>query len=238
MMAAEKKGTLYLIPSMLGPETAEVIPAQVRDVLSTLHEFIVEQEKAARHFLKAAAYPHSLDALVLHPLNKRTPPEDLPGYLSTAQEGGLIGLLSEAGFPAIADPGAEIVRLAHRKGIRVQPLSGPSSILLALMSSGFNGQRFSFQGYLPIKQSDRIKAIKELEQRVFKDRSTQIFMETPFRNQKLMEDMLNVCQADTYLCVACDLTLPTEFIQTLSIKEWQAQVPDLHKRPAIFMLGV
>ena len=145
--------------------------------------------------------------------------------------------MSEAGFPAIADPGADIVRLAHRKGIRVQPLSGPSSILLALTSSGLNGQNFSFQGYLPIQQTERIKAIKELEQRVYKDHSTQIFMETPFRNQKLLEDILNVCKTDTYLCVACDLTLPTEFIQTLSIKEWQARVPDLHKRPAIFLLG-
>ena len=231
------KGTLYLIPTLLGQDTADVIPQSSREVVHKLTEFIVEQEKPARHFLKAIGYPLSLDELTLHPLNKHTPPEDIMHYLAAAEKGEDMGLLSDAGSPAVADPGAEIVKLAHLKNIRVVPLAGPSSILLALMSSGFNGQHFTFLGYLPIQQNERIKAIKQLETDAYRSHTTQIFMETPFRNQHMLKDIVANCKADTSLCIACDLTLPTEFIQTKTVSEWMQRLPDLHKRPTIFLFG-
>ena len=231
------KGTLYLIPTLLGHGTEAVIPQSSREVIHKLTEFIVEQEKSARHFLKAVAYPLSLDELILHPLNKHTLPEDIMSYLDSAASGGDVGLLSDAGAPAVADPGAEIVKLAHHKNIKVVPLAGPSSILLALMSSGFNGQNFSFIGYLPIQQEERIKAIKQIEQNAYRSHTTQIFMETPFRNQNLLKDIVFNCKSDTSLCIACDLTLPSEFVQTKTVSEWKGKLPDLHKRPAIFLIG-
>ncbi len=231
------KGTLYLIPTLLGQETADVIPQSSRQIIHKLTEFIVEQEKPARHFLKAIGYPLSLDELTLHPLSKHTPPEDTMSYLAAAEKGGDIGLLSDAGAPAVADPGAEMVKLAHLKNIRVVPLAGPSSILLALMSSGFNGQHFTFLGYLPIQQNERIKAIKQLETDAYRSHTTQIFMETPFRNQHMLKDIVANCKTDTSLCIACDLTLPTEFISTKTVSEWMQRLPDLHKRPTIFLIG-
>lgn len=169
-------------------------------------------------------------------LDKKTPPEEIETYLSPLEENRDVGVITEAGVPCVADPGASIVKLAHRKGIRVVPLVGPSSTLLALMGSGLNGQNFAFNGYLPIPLKERINKIKELEARSIHDSQSQLFMETPYRNQKLFGDLLVHCHPETDLCLATDLTLATEFIRTKKIREWKEQVPDIHKRPTIFIL--
>jgi len=186
--------------------------------------------------LKKAGYEQSLDALILHSLNKHTRPEEVSNYLSSADKGKNIGVVSEAGCPGIADPGADVVKIAHSKGIKVVPLVGPSSILLALMASGFNGQSFSFHGYLPKERGERIRKLKELERTAQQKDQTQLFIETPFRNQHLLEDILTNCSPATPLCIACDITLPSEFIRTQYIAEWKKKVPDINKRPAIFLL--
>ncbi len=229
-------GVLYLIPSFLGENDTAIIPQQVKDVLEGLNEFIVENAKTARRYLRAVGYKKNFDAEVtLHELDKHAPKQDSNALLKNVLRGTNCGLISEAGNPCIADPGNEIVAYAHKKNIRVIPLVGPSSILLALIASGFNGQQFSFNGYLPIQNPERSKKIKHLEAQSI--HGTQIFMETPFRNQKLLEEILRVSNPDTKLCIACDVTLSTEFIQTKRISEWKRAVPDIQKRYCIFLFG-
>jgi 16S rRNA (cytidine1402-2'-O)-methyltransferase len=234
---AMKKGTLYLIPTTLGDTPPEaVMPAAIKDVINAVDEFIVEDERSARRYLKKAGITRPLDTLVLHTLNKHTEPEEVAGYLGAIAKGMNVGVLSEAGCPGIADPGAEVVKIAHRKGIKVVPLVGPSSILLALMASGFSGQSFTFHGYLPKERGERIRKLKDLERTAQQKDQTQLFIETPFRNQHLLEDILSTCSPATPLCIACDITLPSELIRTQSIADWKNQVPDINKRPAIFLI--
>jgi len=232
------KGSLYLIPTTLGDNNPlDVLPQKVKQIIEKCNHFIVENEKTARRFIKKITPGKNQADLVLYPLNKRVSNIEIQNYLDSCETGISVGLLSEAGVPAIADPGAAIVALAHKKNIRVVPLVGPSSILLAMMSSGFNGQHFTFNGYLPIDSKDRKNTLKQLE-RLSKDKNqSQIFIETPYRNDKMLADLLQVLHSDTKLCIATDITLETEYIRTLSIKEWKSTAkPSLHKRPTIFIL--
>lgn len=232
------KGILYLIPTTLGitAETADVIPVKVNQIINTIDEYIVENEKSARHYLKKTGIIKPLQEIILHPLNQHTPANAISGYLNSINLGKNIGIISEAGCPGIADPGAEVVKLAHERNIKVVPLVGPSSIFLALMASGFNGQSFTFNGYLPKERSERIKKIKDLERIAKEKNQTQLFIETPYRNTHLLDDILSTCDTNTRLCIACDITLPTEFIKTKSIAAWKKQIPDINKRPAIFLI--
>jgi len=231
-------GTLYLIPTTLGDtaETADVIPVKVNQVINTIDEYIVENEKTARHYLKKMGIQKPLPEIQLHTLNKFTPVSEIAGYLKNISEGKNIGIISEAGCPGIADPGAEVVKIAHEKQIHVVPLVGPSSIFLALMASGFNGQSFAFNGYLPRERVERIKKIKDLERIALQKDQTQLFIETPYRNTHMLDDILTSCAGATRLCIACDITLPTEFIKTKTIAAWKKQLPDINKRPAIFLI--
>jgi 16S rRNA (cytidine1402-2'-O)-methyltransferase len=244
------KSKLYLIPTLLGGGEINILPSQLKSTVETLDEFIVEDARSARRFLRAIGYKKNFDTEVtLRELDKHAEKQDCQSLLQNVLKGKNAGILSEAGNPCIADPGAEIVAYAHAHNIDVVPLVGPSSILLALISSGFNGQQFCFHGYLPIEQPERIKKIKELEDAcrdaMFASQrrqhgvstATQIFMETPFRNQKLLEDILKTCRDETLLCVACDLTLPTEFIKTKTIRDWKKEVPEINKRYCIFLMG-
>ena len=232
-----KKGFLYLIPTTLGDnEPMEVLPVLVKEMIEKLNYFIVENEKTARRFIKRIAPEKSQPSLTIFSLDKYADKLEVSTYLDVCAKGISVGLLSEAGVPAIADPGAEIVKLAHQKNIRVIPLVGPSSIILAMMASGFNGQNFAFNGYLPIDASERKEAIKSLE-KLSKDKNqSQIFIETPYRNDKLFVDLKSTLSPTTKLCVACDITLSTEYIKTLQIKDWKSEHPDLQKRPTIFII--
>lgn len=230
-------GKLILIPTTLGDvNPLEVLPASVQREVERLQTFIVENEKTARRSIKKLAPSKSQAALKLFTLNKHTDPADIPAFLHPCKEGTDVGLLSEAGCPGVADPGAEIVRLAHQEGIQVVPKVGPSSILLAMMGSGMNGQHFSFNGYLPIDKSARKNEIRFLERLSKEKDQAQIFIETPYRNHKLLEDLIQNLHSNTRICVACDLTLPTEFIITKTASEWSKTKVDLHKRPTIFIL--
>lgn len=230
-------GTLYLIPSPLGAgDLAWTIPPAVRQCLAKLDHFIVEHPKTARQFLKQAGSALPLQQITMHILDEHTHTREFENLLAPLLAGKDIGLLSEAGCPAVADPGAEVVRLAHQKKIRVVPLVGPSSILLALMASGLNGQRFVFHGYLPAENSRRIKKIIELEKNSRDHDQTEIFIETPYRNQKLLGSMVDTCRDGTFLCIACDLTLGSEFISTRTIREWKHSLPDLNNKPTVFLL--
>lgn len=231
------KGKLYLIPTTLGEnEPLEVMPYSVRTIVERVDHYIVENEKTARRFIKKITPKKSQPSLVIMKLDKYAEEMETRTYLDACEEGVSVGLLSEAGVPAVADPGATIVKLAHEKGIQVVPLVGPSSILLALMASGMNGQNFAFNGYLPIDKSDRKKAIKELE-RLSKDKNqSQIFIETPYRNEKMFSDLKATLTPLTRVCIAIDITLPEEYIKTYTIADWKKQKPDLHKRPAIFII--
>jgi 16S rRNA (cytidine1402-2'-O)-methyltransferase len=233
------KGTLYLIPTTLGEtaETADVIPQKVFDIINTIEEYIVENEKSARHYLKKAGIKKPLQEIILHPLNQHTEPGAISSYLNAIHSGKNIGIISEAGCPGVADPGSEVVRIAHANNIKVIPLVGPSSILLALMASGFNGQSFTFHGYLPKERGDRIKKLKELEKQALQKDQTQLFIETPYRNMHVLEDLVSACDSRTKLCIACDITLDSEFIKTKTIADWKRQLPEIAKRPAIFALG-
>ena len=233
----QMRGKLYLIPTTLGEtEPLEVMPLSVKKVVEQIDCYIVENEKSARRFIKKITPKKQQSSLTILNLDKYADEEETKKYLDACEQGVNIGLLSEAGVPAIADPGASIVKLAHKKNIQVVPLVGPSSIILAMMSSGMNGQNFAFNGYLPIEKSDRKRAIKELE-RLSKDKNqAQIFIETPYRNEKMFSDLKSTLTPLTNLCIAADITLPTEFIKTLTAKEWKSQNPDLHKRPAIFII--
>jgi len=208
----------------------------VKKVIEELDFFIVENEKTARRFIKRISPEKSQPSLTLFKLDKHADPLEIRTYLDVCSKGISIGLLSEAGVPAIADPGAEMVKLAHEKGIRVIPLVGPSSIILAMMASGFNGQNFAFNGYLPIETSERKDAIKGLEKLSKEKNQSQIFIETPYRNEKLVADLKSALAPNTKLCIACDITLPSEYIRTLEVKDWKNENPDLHKKPTIFII--
>ncbi len=231
-------GTLYLIPVPLGPTApAESLPANVLATIKPLTHFVVEQAKTARAFLKAAGTDTPLQELILTELNEHTKANELDRLLAPLRAGHDVGLLSEAGCPAVADPGANLVALAQKESIRVVPLIGPSSLLLALMASGLNGQRFAFQGYLPAKETDRSKALKELESESRKRQQTQIFIETPYRNRQMFDSILQACQPGTRLAVATDLTLPGESVLTRTIQQWKKQTPpEIERRPSVFLL--
>ena len=230
-------GKLYLIPTTLGDnEPLEVLPALIKNVIENTDIFIVENEKTARRFIKRICPEKPQSSLQLFPLNKFTEASELPSFLSPCLNGINVGLLSEAGCPGVADPGADIVKIAHAKNIKVVPLVGPSSILLAIMSSGMNGQSFAFNGYLPIDKGERKSEIKRLERLSFEHNQSQIFIETPYRNNKMIEDLSSVLENNTDVCVACDLTLPSEFIKTQTANAWKKNKVDLHKRPTIFII--
>lgn len=233
-----ERGILYLIPTTLGDtaETADVLPVKVNQIINTIDEYIVENEKSARHYFKKMGLQKPLPEIILHPLNQHTEINEIYSYLKNISSGKNIGVISEAGCPGVADPGAEVVKLAHANNITVVPLVGPSSILLALMASGFNGQSFTFNGYLPKERNERIKKIKELERCAQQKNQTQLFIETPYRNMHILEDVLANCDNQTKLCIGCDITLPTEFIKTKSIFDWKRALPDISKRPAIFLI--
>jgi len=230
-------GTLYLIPVPLADEAAaKSFTPYLVDTINSIKEYIVENEKTARRFLKEAGLKTPQSELLIHDYGKHNRSDGTGEFFKGLQAGKDVGLMSEAGCPGIADPGAEIVEKAHRMGIRVVPLVGPSSILLALMASGFSGQSFTFYGYLPIDKLLRSKKIKELESLSERNDQTQIFIETPFRNNPMLEEILKTANPKTRLCIACDITASTEFIQTKTIAEWQKKVPELHKRPTIFLI--
>jgi len=229
--------SLFLIPTTLGDTTiSKVLPDYNKTVLLSLKHFIVENIRTARRFLKKIDQSIDIDALTFFILNKHTSNESIADFLKPIEEGYSVGIISEAGCPAIADPGAEAVAIAHRKNIRVIPLIGPSSILLALMASGFNGQCFAFHGYLPIDNVQRVKTLKLLEQRVYSENQTQLFIETPYRNNKLLDDIIKTCKPATKLCIAADITLDSEYIKTLSVSDWKSRKPELSKRGCIFAL--
>ena len=235
-----KPGTLYLIPTLLAPDTEQaVLPPTIRETCSSLDYYLVENVRSARRFLSKLKIGKAIEDLEFQELERAMEFETLMDHLLPVVNGQDAGILSEAGCPAIADPGAEVVEAAHQLQIPVMPLVGPSSILLALMGSGMNGQSFAFNGYLPIKNNERQQRIRQLEKLARQSQQTQIFMETPYRNEKLLADILKVCKADTRLCVARDVTGPQAQITTKSIEAWRKlkTKPALHKIPAIFVLG-
>ncbi len=233
-----KFGTLYLIPVTLGDDNiSKVLPADVLSLTQQLDTFVVESEKSARHFLSTIKTIKPVRELTLNLLNEHTEDKDVAGLLTPLLAGKDVGLMSDAGCPGIADPGAKLVELAHQKGVRVVPFVGPSSIVLSLMASGLNGQQFAFLGYLPIDKALRNQKLKEIEKRSLSHKETQLFIETPYRNQHMLEAILAVCQPNTRLCVACDISLSTEMIITKTIASWKKNpLPELHKRPTVFLL--
>ena len=231
-------GTLYLIPCTLGDTAAcNVLPQHVIDIARSLDHYVVEQAKTARQFLSALRHEKPISSLHIATLNEHTKASELQDLLAPLLSGFDVGIISEAGCPGIADPGADLVNLAHRKGIRVIPLVGPSSILLALMASGLNGQCFAFHGYLPIADIDRNRMIATLEAESASRRQTQMFIETPYRNDKLFAALIAQCRPQTQICIAADITLDSEQIQTRTVAQWKAQpAPQLNKRPCMFLL--
>jgi len=230
-------GILYLLPSRLGPGGEKVIPEYVLPVLDRVEYLIVEHPKTARQFLRAIGFQGDFNRLDMQIYDKHSEAEIIYNMLEPVEQGKNAVLISEAGCPGVADPGSSLVSLAHIKQIRVVPLVGPSSFLLALMASGLSGQKFAFHGYLPVQPKLRLAAIKQLEKRAM-GAETQIFMETPYRNNALLKDLLKNCNPDMRLCVAVDITLSSEFIKTQAISSWKKQVPDLNKRPCVFILGI
>lgn len=230
-------GKLYLIPITLGDCSPDsVIPSKVSEIIRQLNYFIVENIRTSRRYIRSVDKDKNIDDLTFFVLNKHTQPSELNEFLAPIQKGYDVGVISEAGVPGVADPGASIVSLAHQKGIAVVPLVGPSSILLALMASGMNGQKFAFHGYLPIKDQERIQTLKKLEKQSRQTGETQIFMETPYRNNKLFADILKACQKNTLLCVASNITLKNEQIQTKPIAKWIRDEINLHKLPTVFLI--
>lgn len=229
-------GTIYLLPNTLGEDNfSEILPADVIAKIDELTYFIVENERTARAFIKRLLPDKNQREITMEIIDKQTDPLDLPLFLKPVEKGQNAGIISEAGVPCVADPGAEIVSIAHRKGIAVKPCVGPSSILLALMASGFNGQQFTFRGYLPFDSNIR-KRTFQIMQKEIRDGITQIFMETPYRNGKLLEELIKILHPETKLCIAADISLETEFIQTKTISNWIGNFPEIHKRPAIFLI--
>jgi 16S rRNA (cytidine1402-2'-O)-methyltransferase len=228
---------LYLIPVTLGESPLErVLPTQNTAIICAIRHFIVEDVRSARRFLKKVSREIDIDTLTFYPLNKHTDGNVIAGYLKPLRAGEAMGVISEAGCPAIADPGADVVAIAQSEGLTVVPLVGPSSILLSLMASGFNGQSFAFHGYLPIEPEERIKKLKQLEQRIYSEHQTQLFIETPYRNNRLMEDILRNCRPQTKLCIAANLTCEGEYVHIHTVKQWIGKLPDLSKIPTIFLL--
>jgi 16S rRNA (cytidine1402-2'-O)-methyltransferase len=232
-----KKGNLYLIPTLLGDGAYDdVLPANLRQIIVKITYFVVEDLRTARRFLKKADPSIDINKLSFELLNEHSSHEDIPSLLNPLLEGNDLGIMSEAGTPCVADPGSALVSLAHSHGIRVIPISGPSSITLALMASGFNGQNFTFLGYLPVEKRERNAALRRIEQDAFRKSQTQIFIETPYRNMKMFESILESCTAGTRLCIAANLTTNDEMIKTLSVAEWKKQTPAIHKQPAVFLI--
>lgn len=233
------KGNLYLFPSTLGDTSVDdCLPPLNSHILNKLDHFIVEELRTARRFLKKAGYGGKIDDTAFFILNEHTADEELSSFLKPAEEGKSLGLMSEAGLPCIADPGHKVVALAHRKGIRVVPLTGPSSLMLALMASGFNGQQFTFHGYLPVKPPERTQALRKLEREARLTGYSQIFIETPYRNLSMLETIVTACAPETRLCIAASLTLPDEFIATMPVSRWKKKAPDIQKKPAVYIIGV
>ena len=236
-MSSIKKGTLYLIPSYLSESSGtEVLPPQISTAVKTTSIYLVENIRTARRYISSLKLGITIEELQFFELTKKTSREEIKRLLAPINKGQNIGILSEAGCPGIADPGALAVEQAHKIQARVVPLTGPSSILLGLMASGLNGQQFAFQGYLPIEKGQRVKAIQSLEKESIKYTRTQIFIETPFRNRQIFDSLLSSCKPETKLCVAVDITGTTEQIETHSIKDWKKIRWELHKRPTIFLL--
>lgn len=231
------KGKIYLVPTTMGESSVtSVIPNDVLTKIINLEYFIVENIRTARRYLKKVDRSIDIDELTFFELNKHTSPNDIASFLKPVDEGNDIGIISEAGCPGVADPGADVVKIAHEKQIKVIPLVGPSSILMSLMASGMNGQNFAFVGYLPIKSGERSRVVKDLEARSRREQQTQIFIEAPYRNSQLLSDLLKTCGASTRICIACDITQDNEMIKTKTVAQWQKQLPNIQKRPTIFLL--
>lgn len=230
------KPKLYLIPTILSDDALQVIPTYVHEITRDLKVFFVENEKTARRYLRKTGFTTSFEETIIHPLNEHTPIEEIYSYLHYFREGNDCGLMSEAGVPAVADPGSDLVQICHQNNIQVVPLVGPSSIILALMASGFNGQQFHFNGYIPIKQPERNKFLQKIDAEAQKG-ITQIFIETPYRNNSLLQDIMHQCKSSTQLCIASDITGAKENIKTKTISEWKKDLPKMEKVPAIYLLG-
>lgn len=232
------EAALYLIPVTLGDTPLErVLPSYNRTVVLGIRHFIVEEVRTARRFLKQVERSIDIDALTFYPMGKHADAALFARYLEPLRRGEPVGVISEAGCPAVADPGADVVAVAQREGLKVVPLVGPSSILLAVMASGFNGQSFAFHGYLPIDPAARTKALKRLESLAISENQTQLFIETPYRNARMVADIMRACRPQTRLCVAAGLTTPQEYVRTLTVKQWrETKMPELAKVPAIFIL--
>ena len=231
------KGRLFLIPSPLGDnDPAEVIPAGVLSMLPSISTYVVEAVRTARRYLSAAGLKGHVQDLEFHELNEHTTPEEVEALMKLFDDGRDVGLITEAGLPAVADPGAQLVRLCHRHGVEVVPMSGPSSLMLALMASGLNGQSFAFLGYLPAKTEERRQALRSIEKHSSTARQTKIFIETPYRNDSLLADILSVCRADTEVCIAANITMPDAFIRTKTAGEWKKSIPTVGKRPCVFLI--
>lgn len=230
---------LYLVPSLLSDSSWQlVLPAAVVPILTETKYFIVENVRTARRFIKLIDKNIDIDTLTFFELNKHTGQHEIENFLKPAEENNNMAVITEAGCPGVADPGAEVVRLAHKKGIKVVPVSGPSSIILALMASGLNGQNFTFNGYLPVKKDKLKKTISILEEKAVRKKQTQIFIETPYRNNLLLSSLLEECSANTLLCIAVNLTGNDEFISTKTIQQWKKNIPNIDKKPAIFLIGI
>lgn len=231
------KGKLYLIPSPLGDnDPAEVIPGPVLEQVRRLDRFVVEELRTARRYLSRAGLKGHIEELEFTVLNEHTSPAEVDAMEALFDDGKDVGLITEAGLPAVADPGSSLVALCHRKGIEVVPFTGPSSLMLALMASGLNGQSFTFRGYLPAKSDERKNAIRSVEKQSSQNRQTQIFIETPYRNDSLMADLLQICSDSTKICIAANITMPDAFIRTRSVAEWKEEGITIGKRPCVFLM--
>jgi len=236
-MQTQPTGTLFLVPTVLAEDTgATVIPPQVISCVGNLSYFIVENARTARRYIKSIAPEKVIEELQIVVINKDSSEAEVKKALEPVKNGVSAGIISEAGCPGVADPGAEVVKFAHRQGLKVVPLVGPSAILLALMGSGFNGQSFAFHGYLPIEKKDRIAAIRNLEKEMLQKDQTQIFMETPYRNNQLLQDLTQYLTPTLRLCIAANITAPNELIRTDTIANWKKNLPELHKQPTVFLL--
>lgn len=231
--------TLYLIPVTLGETPIEkVLPSYNKSIISRLTHFAVENIRSARRFLKKTYPEIDIDSLTFYELSEHTNEKDIADYIAPLKKGESMGIISEAGCPAIADPGSSLVRLAHKNGINVVPLSGPSSIIMALMSSGFSGQNFAFNGYLPAKQQEREAKIRQLESRCYKENQTQLFIEAPYRNEQMFESLIKICRPETSICIAANITCENELILTKTVAQWKKnEKPTLHKIPALFLIS-
>ena len=236
---SQNKATLYLIPNLLAEDTIDKsITPQVKEVILKLDIFLAENIKSARRFISALKIGKNIEELTFYEMSKRTSEDDLMEAMEPLFFGTDMGVISEAGCPGVADPGALAVKIAHENNNRIVPLVGPSSFLMALMASGLNGQAFTFHGYLPIDKKQRQHAIRLMEKNARQLQQTQIFMDTPYRNNQLLQDLLKTCSTSTYLCVAVDITSKNEWIKTMPVGMWKKQSHDFHKRPAVFLIGV